>query len=88
MDGGCVLTFAGIMSSIFGYFLEGTMLILNKRPGPTGLDQNIPNICGINICFQENRARSKQRLANNISLYAWRMKKKKKKKKKKEKIAL
>ena len=52
------------------------MVILNKRPNLTGLGQNMPNIFRIVICVPANRARPKQRLANNISLRAWSMKQK------------
>ena len=49
------------------------MLIFNKRPSPSGLGQNIPNICGI-ICVPANGARPEQCLANNIRQTVWSMK--------------
>ena len=46
------------------------MLIFNKRPSPSRLDQNITNKCGI-ICVLANGARPEQCLANNGSQTVW-----------------
>ena len=62
VDAGSALTFAGIMSSR-GYS-HVTMLILNKRPFPSRLGQNIPNGWNV-ICVPANRASPMQYLANN-----------------------